>query len=454
MNGLRLEGRMRMSDDNTSGFGATTAMVGLVALMTASCIALPSPIDETPAQAGGSGGGGSAGGGGTMSDGGGGGGGGLGGAGGQAATALPVCQGAEGASCATITKLALGDDHSCALSSDGYLRCWGSNLWGELGDPELVGYSNHPPRLVPTVDGVSDVACGGNHVCVLIDTEVRCWGANFYGQVGAAGTDPVTVPHVVDLPPVKAIAVRLSATCALAIDGTVWCWGKHLNGQQWNGTGYTSSPVQVGGLEGMTVDRISVGSIHGCAVSAGGLEVRCWGNNDAGQLGDGTLNSHVAAVSVANSIATPIHTMSVGSGRACWVGGTPAELQCVGTFDGVVYAEPANVAGLPVVGIAEAAVGWGHNCLLDVNGEVSCFGLGFYGELGSLGGNGEWYGQPVSVLGDATSLFSGWQYSCVVLESGTVQCWGRNHRGQVSPFDPSSEVREPATIVFDDGQGL
>ncbi|MCA9617593.1 MAG: hypothetical protein KC731_01140, partial [Myxococcales bacterium] len=258
-------------------------------------------------------GGGEAGGGGT---GGAGGNGGEGGMGGGGPNALPICNELLTEGCATITQLALGGEHSCALASDGYVRCWGSNIEGQLGDPTLQGLSNHPPRVVPTVDHVDQIAAARHTVCARIGKKVWCWGGNASGGLGNAGPTSSAQPLEVVLPPVASIAAGSETTCALLESGGVMCWGRLLNGQPWDGMDNSPTPTLVQGLSGMTVGKISLGNTVGCAQAQDGSEVRCWGNNSAGTLGDGTTMSRASAASVSSALFTPSVALGLGT-RAC-----------------------------------------------------------------------------------------------------------------------------------------
>lgn len=178
------------------------------------------------------------------------------------------------------------------------------------------------------IDGITDLVGGLDHTCMLLSTgRVMCWGANDYGQAGnfalggrcrARTTDgglpafdatycvrPPT--EVSDLTDVVRITAGTDATCAVRRDGTVWCWG--INPRLGDGLGMLGDgrapdetcgvrlgvviqcrtrPVRVVGIDN-AVD-VSMGSGHTCAVLATG-EVRCWGYNDHGELGDGTTVS-------------------------------------------------------------------------------------------------------------------------------------------------------------------
>lgn len=177
-----------------------------------------------------------------------------------------------------------GSSHTCALLDDGTARCWGFNLLRSLG----TGSTVNSPVPIPVV-GLSNaigISSMGFHTCaVLDDGAVKCWGYNERGQIGNGSTygGGVDLATVSEIDNAAAIEVGFSHTCALLDDGTVSCWGYNNWGQLGNGsTTDSTTPVAVSGLSGVTT--ISTGN-HGCALLSG-RDAKCWGFNTWGQLGD------------------------------------------------------------------------------------------------------------------------------------------------------------------------
>ena len=202
---------------------------------------------------------------------------------------------------ATATSISLGYNHSCAVLSDGQVKCWGRNSYGQLGNGSNTNWKT--PVLVsgiPTTTGATatSISTGRYHSCaVLSDGQVKCWGYNYYGQLGN-GTDTnanVPVP-VTGISTATSISLGSIHSCASLSDGQVKCWGYNYYGQLGNGSNTNSNtPVPVTGIS--TATSISLGYFHSCAVLTYG-QVKCWGDNGYGQLGNWTSTNSNTPVSV------------------------------------------------------------------------------------------------------------------------------------------------------------
>ena len=192
-----------------------------------------------------------------------------------------------------VVELASGYSHTCARTGSEQLYCWGRNREGQIGDgtggePEPTADALSP---VLVLDGVRRVVTGGNFTCALRGAgEVLCWGSNMSAQIGTGSfartvpsPEPVALPAGIDIADIVAGAAH---TCALATSGRVLCWGANDGGALGYGSmGFTRLPVEVGGIDDATA--IALGYEHTCAIRGDG-ELWCWGLNDEGQVGDGT----------------------------------------------------------------------------------------------------------------------------------------------------------------------
>lgn len=287
-----------------------------------------------------------------------------------------------------------GTDSTCALTTAGGVKCWGNNWFGQMGDGTTTARLT-PVDVAGLGSGVKALAVGGAHTCALSDAGgVECWGNNWVGQVGDGTTITRTVPvDVAGLGSgVKALAAGGAHTCALTGAGGVECWGNNWFGQMGDGTNITRTvPADVIGLSG--VKAIAAGDAHTCALTdAGG--VKCWGRNDVGQLGDGTSESHLVPVDVC-----------AGS-----------DAGCTATLSGIVA----------------IAAGWGHTCALDTGGAVKCWGYNWSSQLGD--GTTTNRSSPTDVIGlvgGVKALAAGGEHTCTLTDGGRVYCWGANNARQI-----------------------
>lgn len=202
---------------------------------------------------------------------------------------------------ANLTALTAGATHTCASTAAGEAWCWGSNSSGELGDGQSgTGRSSGPVRVEGLPGPARALAPGGGHTCARVgDGEVACWGSNVTGALGDdTALDSVRPVRPVGLSPgVRQVRAGWAFTCAVGADGGVRCWGQNQSGQLGDGTRlHRAAPVRVTGLPEEAVD-IAAGMTSACAVLRGG-RVWCWGGNAQGQLGDGSQTDPVAPVAV------------------------------------------------------------------------------------------------------------------------------------------------------------
>jgi hypothetical protein len=319
-------------------------------------------------------------------------------------------------------EIALGQSHACARLDGGRVRCWGKSSDGELGD----GTSEDRPTTsaADTLAHVAQIAAGAHHSCARLEDEtVRCWGQNERGQLGRsepakpAKARPATPPQEESRGPLRATPVEVPAlttselvlgyaqACAKQRGGFV-CWGAPRadesstapsiargttsiaaaakpQGSAKPGAQKPTSkpkrkndavPAAVKGLEDIV--EVALGEAHSCARTKDG-HVACWGANDEGELGDGTLLDH---------------------------------------------ATPSRVDGLE--NVVEIAVGARHGCARITDGSVRCWGRGAEGQLGSA--TSEVRSTPALVDGvtNATSLRAGGTQTCALTRAGQVLCWG------------------------------
>lgn len=308
-----------------------------------------------------------------------------------------------------------GGSFTCALTTAGAVKCWGRNASGQLGDGTRTSRTT-PVQVSGLAGGAAEISAGVSHACALLTNgAVKCWGNNSFGQLGDGTTSSsvTNTPVDADLPEgATAIATGSLFTCALTTVGGVKCWGDNVFGQLGDGTiEQRSLPAQVSGLTS-GVGGIGAGGGgsfgHACALLAAGGAM-CWGNNEYGQLGDDRdcRNPEVCSIPIAVlDISEHLSAISGGSlftcaltdGGAvkCWghndVGQLGDGLSCGG-----LCGRPLNVIGLSS-GVTAIATGSSHACASLAAG-IRCWGNNFDGQAGDGGKCGTSCPSPVDVIG-------------------------------------------------------
>jgi alpha-tubulin suppressor-like RCC1 family protein len=396
-----------------------------------------------------------------------------------------------------------GSDHTCAILDDQSIKCWGSNSNGQLGDETTVDRMWPAAVDLGTGRTAIDVAAGDDFTCAILDNgKIKCWGSNRYGQIGPNVGTALNSNY---LNPISFSTGERTATsitaggsfaCAILDDGSTICWGDNTKGQLGdrtvcrvgtydysngcNGAGGKSEPtvVQLGSNE--RIVAISAGSLHTCATLYSGI-VECWGNNENGQLGDGTR--------ITRSSSAPVKFVSISTGEHHSCAITPGgegvrNLKCWGRAnngqlgiefnsfigpdcDGRMYygtiprsLAPStvclptyNFGALGGTSVVAVATGAAHTCALTDVGLVKCWGNNWYGQLGLMSGGPDgrlspsqshianedgyvWLGgeeDDWDFVGNiiAVDISAGAYHTCATLVDDSVKCWGRNDRGQL-----------------------
>ncbi len=341
----------------------------------------------------------------------------------------------------TATAIAVGDYHTCALLDDAQVKCWGYNLFGQIGtDDGSIAHGDDPDEMgdnLPEVDlgtgrTATAVTAGDGHSCALLDNgQVKCWGYNGRGELGlgdtnARGDGPNELGDnlpAVDLGTGRTatiIAGGAHFTCALLDNGQLKCWGYNHDGEL--GVGATDyrgdGPGEMGDNlpavdlgTGRTATAISAGDGHSCAILDDG-ELKCWGWNASGQLGLGDISNRGDGP---GEMGDNLPAVDLGTGR------TPTAV----------------------------SAGGHHTCAILDNGHLKCWGYNGWGELGvgdtnqrgdsSAAGHLMGDNLPAVDLGTgrgATMVTaSQTDHTCAIVNQTRVKCWGYNADGQLGLGD-------------------
>jgi alpha-tubulin suppressor-like RCC1 family protein len=337
--------------------------------------------------------------------------------------------------------LDVGISHACAVVDQG-VRCWGENAQGTLGNPKYLmsALAIDVLGLEPgTGKGVSAVATGPHATCAVTNGGLICWGDNYAGQLGTGGqAGNVEVPTlVIGLEPgaghdVTAVAVGNFHSCAVA-SGGVLCWGQNDQGQLGDGTTASRTTAKaVAGLEpgtGKGVLAIAVGVNHSCA--AGIFGVKCWGRNIHPTFGPS--NQSALPLLIPNLLG-PISVMDAADDTTCVVSG--GQLQCwgdgpLGNGQAAGSDTPVTIGSLPgpikSISLGKRAQATRHSCAIAF-ATAYCWGGGTYGQLGGGNSNDQLTPQAVAgftaATGAAFEIAAGDLQTCGIHSTGGLRCWG------------------------------
>jgi alpha-tubulin suppressor-like RCC1 family protein len=348
----------------------------------------------------------------------------------SADTTLATFEGRVGSLSQNPARLAKGSGRGmCLITHGGEVKCWGLNRRGVLGNGSSSSVADVPGE---TGDGLVAVSLGtgrsvaelsqgvdSEHVCAILDNgSVKCWGRNSSGQLGLGDTvnrgraanqmgDNLAAVSLGTGRTATQVVTGEAFTCALLDNGSVKCWGNNQYGQLGQGSNTTrgdnagemgDSLAAVSLGTGRTAIQLAAGRLSACAL-LDNATVKCWGYNGQGQLGIGAAGTKgTSAAHMGDSLLA----VSLGTGRTA----------------------------VKVVG------GYYHFCALLDNSSVKCWGYNIYGQLGQ--GDATNRGLLPAHMGDnllpvslgtgrtATDLGSGSYHSCAILDSGELKCWGYN----------------------------
>lgn len=272
---------------------------------------------------------------------------------------------------------------NCAILAGGQLKCWGSSV----GDG-TASVRNTPTQVTGLTSGVTLVAGGFSHRCVIVNEAAKCWGSNGNGQLGDSSTTlraaPVQVTGLTS--GVTQILPSLSQTYAI-VSGSLKSWGYNGNGELGDSsTTQRTAPVQVTGLTSGVTQVFSNGS-NGCAIVNNAL--KCWGLNNLNQIGDGTTTNRTAPTQV-TGLTSGVTTVAMGSATACALL-TNGSVRCWGNdfYTPINYGStPTQMTGISsgateIISVTSRALSEAYDSYCArVNGIVKCWGYNGNGQLG------------------------------------------------------------------------
>lgn len=329
----------------------------------------------------------------------------------------------------------LGQNDSYAILADGSIKSWGNNFTGQLGNGSF-NPSNAPLSVDFTgslnILKITQISAGEGHTCARIsDNSVRCWGSNQFGQIGnGLGSTDFTASIVkladgiTPLTNIKKIDAGFAHTCAFNNSGQVYCWGRNFIGLA----------VLISGFTDVATD-VSAGANFTCILLNNG-GVKCFGENNDGQLGSGDFNPNMNPNSVIGiSDAISISTSTQGS-HSCAVLST-GKIKCWGRNDfgqlgnGSVAKSNVPVEVLEIENAVQVSVGSLGTCARLSDGTVKCWGRNDFGQLGDGTNSNSLTPVPVYALRNVVHISSGGENTCARKSNGVLVCWGNNAEGEL-----------------------
>ncbi|MCB1006976.1 MAG: hypothetical protein KDB35_22525 [Acidimicrobiales bacterium] len=359
-------------------------------------------------------------------------------------------------------QVSAGGTHTCAITTERRLYCWGSDAAGQLGDG-----GDNADRSVPTevAGGRTDwakVSTGEFFTCArTTGGQLFCWGSDFYGQLGNGG-DNTDVGEPTEVAGGRRFWADVSAgthhACARSRAGRLFCFGRDGSGQLGNDADFVNQnrPVEVAG--GATDWRkVSAGMFHTCALTTTN-RLFCFGTDGAGQLGNGApFTDSGTPVEVASSTTNWVQ-VATGASHTCALKAL-GRLYCWGwdrdgqRGDGDPATDdlepaPVRVAEGSTRWAGVTASGW-HTCArtnATSGGTLSCWGLDSNGEVG----DGEPFANqpaPAALAGRRwRQVDAGDVHTCAIKVNGRLFCWGDGGNGRIGIGDDAIGVDQPAPV--------
>jgi alpha-tubulin suppressor-like RCC1 family protein len=331
-------------------------------------------------------------------------------------------------------QVASGGEHTCATAPTGVAYCWGHNISGQLGSGTR---DNSPvPQQVTLPAGVpfATISAGFQHTCGLANGVVYCWGSGLAVRRDETISD-LLLPTLFTIPggaPVSTVSAGTHHTCGLTSFGDAYCWGSNNYGGLGDGTlTERITPTPVTGPPDRRYSAIDAGFENTCAIGTEGATY-CWGNNDYGALGDGTQTHRTTPTLVLLPAAVRLTGITVGGSHSCGITAMGAAY-CWGRNDagqlgdGTTTSRPTP-ALVPAPGgatFASISAGAFSTCALTTAGSAYCWGhtpAVLWGVSPTL------MELPAAVR--LAALNVGAHHACGVTADGTAYCWGDNSWGQ------------------------
>jgi alpha-tubulin suppressor-like RCC1 family protein len=245
----------------------------------------------------------------------------------------------------TWRQIASNGNRTMAIRSDGALLVWGLNTGGILGINDGTTSSRSSPVQLGS-ESWTQVTCGSEHaLAIRVDGTLWGWGRNIEGQLGTNSRKLISSPVQIGTSSWIQVDANLNSTAAIRLGGSLFTWGSNLNGMLGdNSVVFRSSPVQIAALDSW--NQVSVGQSHMAAIRADG-RLYTWGLNTSGQLGTGNVLPRSTPVLIGTSSWTQVatgnvHTIIIDSEQRLFATGNN-DIGQLGTNDRINRSSPVQI---------------------------------------------------------------------------------------------------------------
>ncbi len=335
---------------------------------------------------------------------------------------------------------ALGIANACFVDTMNRAWCSGQNSFAQLGDG---GTSPRTPTP-PAPDSPADmIAAGANVTCAIRGGELSCGGrgSNFQlgnnNHVSSRSLGPVAAPLGGAMPIWTSVSVGTEHACGILTSGTVACWGTDANDALGNGAGRVSSAVPLPLTDGRTYIAVDTGAYFTCGITST-REIVCWGDNQKGQLANSTISPSGIPTPVTTMVNAMWSSVSAGAQHACAIQNNGV-IRCWGNNElgqlGDNSVEDKRTVSTQLAGnlpaFTQVSAGTDHTCAIAVDASLWCWGNNARGQLGMDTGFFTFMQIPRKHDGMWLDVSAGQQFTCGVRVDGSLWCWGANARGQL-----------------------
>jgi alpha-tubulin suppressor-like RCC1 family protein len=388
----------------------------------------------------------------------------------ECAPAAPVCSSSK---CASILSLSSGmSAFQCAVLSDFTARCWGtSNPYAELG----AGPSSAPTKPTTVLDSngtaplanIQKIVTGLAYGCALtLDGSVYCWGTDV---VAPALLPTFVLSDVRDISGAGGVNAGEGSMCAVRSDSTLSCWGFNYDGRiacpssdmMPDAGACTGTSVNLPPTVLTSASAVAANTDTTCAFLGSPWNLQCWGTNSFGGIGAGSLEpAPCCSAGTTGVIEGGAVSIVAGDAYTCALSST-AGWYCWGLSQGgaILGAQPNSIVASPLhsaVPSAGYSPGWAHGCAVagDGSGHVQCWGQNDHGQVGNGTTNavGDYVLTPVTVskLVGVTLASSHRNFTCAKNGDGQIYCWGQNIYGPLlGAGNSTADITSPAVVVWD-----